>query len=148
MNRRNVLKAITTSVATVGLAGCSSSEPSRAEKIDDMFKAHQWLREGEALGSEEGDEHWKITVESINSDQTIDLKIDKIVMDEVGQNKEGVDPAYTFERKKVAVGDMEVLEDDFRVAYVGVRDEEAHIGLDDVLYQDDVNEVSQTDSSN
>lgn len=45
MNRRNLLKTVAVITTGVGLAGCSSEE-TRSEKIDRMFKIHQWLREG------------------------------------------------------------------------------------------------------
>lgn len=144
MKRRDMLKtfAITTGI---GLAGCSSSsERPRSEKLDNTFKIHQWLREGESIGTEEGDEHWRILVDTIYEDNTIDLIVEKTVMDETGANKEGQDPMYTFERKKVEVGDSERIEDDFIIVYIDYREDEAHIGFDDSFGQGAIEEVVKT----
>lgn len=101
---------------------------------------------GEGIGTEEGDEHWRIRVSSINDDGTIDILAEKTVMDETGLNKEGDDPMYKFERTQVEMGDIERIEDDFRVAYIGHKDEEVHIGFDSTLYREDVNEILPEDS--
>jgi len=142
MERRNFLKATIGTVGTVGLAGCG--EESRSEKIDGMFKAHAWLGAGEGIGAEmNGDEHWRVMVTELDSDG-IDIKAEKIVADEVGQNKEGIDPTYTFDRTNIGVGDLAVIENDFRVTVIELKENEAHVGIgESFVDQDDVDEVVQ-----
>lgn len=142
MERRTLLRTIGATTIGIGLAGCG--ERSLSEKISTKFKLTQWLREGEEMGVQEANEHWRVSVSEIHNDDTIDLVAEKTVMDETGMNKEGIDPMYTFERRRVAVGDLENIENDFRIAYLANEEDEVYVGFSSTIYPDEVEEFAES----
>lgn len=119
-------------LALVALAGCG--EPTPAEQRENEYESamssvgHEIeLRAGESIGVERaGDEHWQILVTDVTKNHT-NISARKIVADEVGQNKEGIDPTYTFNRTYIDVGELELLESHLKVAVLDIDSGEARI---------------------
>jgi hypothetical protein len=135
IDRRDFLAGVATT-ATIGLAGCG--DPSRSEQLDRAVETASWLRPGESFGDRHSDEVWRIRLDGIDDRRRIDLTFEQIVLDEVGQNKEGIDPTYTFERRAISLGTSEVIQDHWGFGYLDHREGEALVGIDDYVLHEDI----------
>jgi len=127
---RRTFLTVASSAGITALAGCSGSEPDGLnEHVDDEAKVHSHLSQGESIGAQYGDEHWRFTIEKIHNDTSIDIDIEKTLLDEVGQNKEGTDANISFKRTNINVGDIVTVENDLRIWYIEYNTGSAWIAI-------------------
>lgn len=119
------------------IAGCAEpgdSDPlSPAEQtekeIEHDCKVDQLLRLGESVGVRWSDEQWHVEITHIFSDETIDIRVTKTLLDGAGQDREHIDAEQMFDRVRVEPGDIEKIEGDMWVWYVESNGEEARLAI-------------------
>ncbi len=118
-SRRAVL-GMAGSAGALALAGCGGEEQTlREERMYDCgFETE--LEEGESYGIPRADSQYTVSLEETYEDsEQIDVRVVKTLLDEEGQDKEGIDATIDLGvRSGIAPGDVERFEPGFHVWYI------------------------------
>jgi hypothetical protein len=138
MKRRTFARLLGAALISGAGAGCLGQYDTTTK--EDVVDALFTIREGESFGKEMGNDHWRITVLSINDDDTIDIRAEKIPKSELGGGVKQ-DPIYTFERTDIPPVSVEKIEERVRVAYFAREGDSVQLGVGDFVVVEDVRDA-------
>ncbi len=85
IGRRTALVGIGT-VGSALIGGCLEERTySLSEHVGYTGKVNSRLAQGDSVGVRYGDEQWRVGVQAIHDDDSIDISVEKVMLDETGQ---------------------------------------------------------------